>query len=147
VTVTFIPLNRGDLERVVEMMARLYGGDSYFSAACARDATAKLLGEPDIGGVWFIVVDGEIAGYMVLVLGYSLEFGGRYGLLDELFLEEAYRGRGIGKQAIAFAAQECRARGWSVMRLEVARANEPARALYTGAGFASDGRDLMTWRM
>jgi len=127
------------------MMAKLYseGGDP-FDADRARRATAVLLAEPEFGGTWMIEVAGERAGYLVLVLGYSLEFGGRFGLLDELYLDAAWRGQGIGKQALDFAAEQCAARGWRALRLEVGQKNQRAQALYTGAGFHLHDRFLMT---
>ena len=142
---TFTPLKAGDVDRAVAMMAKLYvdGGDS-FNAVRARESTERLLGEPEFGGVWMIEMNGATAGYLVFVMGYSLEFGGRFGLLDELYLEEEWRGKGIGKQAIEFAAGQCRQRGWRALRLEVGHSNERAKALYAGCGFDLHDRHLMT---
>ena len=87
------------------MMAKLYAqGGGEFSVERARQSTERLLAEPEFGGVWIIEMDGAAAGYVVFVMGYSLEFGGRFGLLDELYLEEDWRGKGLGKHAIEFAA-------------------------------------------
>ena len=143
---TFLPLSAGHLDGVLAMMAQLYAqGVGEFDATRARRATERLLDEPEFGGVWTICAGGQPVGYLALVLGYSLEFGGRFGLLDELFVEEPWRGLGLGRQALVFAAGQCRARQWSALRLEVARNNEPAQALYRRAGFASQDRDLLTW--
>jgi ribosomal protein S18 acetylase RimI-like enzyme len=145
VPVTFQPLTPGDLDRILAMMAQLYAqGSSAFDAARARRATEALLAEAEFGGVWSIVSEGATAGYLVLLLGYSLEFGGRFGLLDELFVEERWRGSGIGAQAVAFAAAECRARGWQALRLEVSQDNQLAIALYRRSGFQLHDRYLMT---
>jgi GNAT superfamily N-acetyltransferase len=127
------------------MMAQLYAHDgSRFDEARARRATETLLSEPEFGGVWSIEHEGAMAGYIVLVLGYSLEFGGRFGLLDELFVADNYRGLGLGALAIAFAGEECRARGWQAIRLEVAQANLRAQSLYTRSGFEKHDRFPMT---
>ena len=145
---TFLPLNESHLDGVLAMMAQLYAhGVGEFNAVRARRATQRLLAEPEFGRVWMIVAGARPVGYLALVLGYSLEFGGRFGLLDELFVEEPWRGLGLGRQALEFAAGECRARQWSALRLEVARKNERAQALYRSARFASQDRDLMTWWM
>jgi GNAT superfamily N-acetyltransferase len=145
VPVTFLLLTAGGLDRVLAMMAQLYAqASSAFDAARARQATERLLAEPEFGGVWTIDMEGTPAGYLVLLLGYSLEFGGRFGLLDELFVEEAWRGSGIGTQALAFADAQCRARGWPALRLEVGRENQRAISLYRRAGFQMHDRCLMT---
>jgi GNAT superfamily N-acetyltransferase len=145
VPVTFLPVMTADLDRVVEMMAQLYGqGNARFDPGRARRATEGLLAEPEFGGAWTMAVDGRLAGYIVVLLGYSLEFGGRYGLLDELFVVEDCRGKGIGSEALAFAGELCRARGWQALRLEVGRENHRAMALYSRSGFEIHDRFLMT---
>jgi GNAT superfamily N-acetyltransferase len=127
------------------MMAQLYAqGSDPFDAARARRTTEALLTEPEFGGTWMIDADGELAGYLVVVLGYSLEFGGRFGLLDELFVTESHRGRSLGSQALAFAGSQCRARGWQALRLEVGQKNELAISLYRRSGFQMQDRFLMT---
>ena len=145
VPATFHPLTAPDIDRTLDMMAKLYAsGTDPFDPARARRATEKLLAEPEFGGVWMIDMDGAPAGYVVLLLGYSLEFGGRFGLLDELFVEPSYRGSGIGADALAFAGQQCRARGWQALRLEVAQENQRAISLYRRSGFQMHDRFLMT---
>jgi GNAT superfamily N-acetyltransferase len=134
-----------DIDRVLSMMEQLYvHGADPFDAARARRATETLLTEPEFGGVWMIDADGSLAGYLVVLLGYSLEFGGRFGLLDELFVAEDHRGRGLGAEALAFAGQQCRARGWQALRLEVGQQNHGAISLYRRAGFQMHDRFLMT---
>ncbi|HUB79785.1 MAG TPA: GNAT family N-acetyltransferase [Bryobacteraceae bacterium] len=141
----FLPITPPDLDRVIGMMTQLYAqSSSEFDAARARCATERLLREPEFGGVWMIDVDGAAAGYIVVLLGYSLEFGGRFGLLDELFVADNFRGMGLGKQALDFAGEQCRARGWQALRLEVGQKNLRAQSLYHWSGFQRHDRFLMT---
>jgi ribosomal protein S18 acetylase RimI-like enzyme len=145
VPVAFLPLTLPDVDRVVGMMAQLYAdGSCPFDPARARRAAETLLTEPEFGGVWMIYRDGALAGYMVVLLGYSLEFGGRFGLLDELFVAPECRGSGIGAEALAFADRECGARGWQALRLEVGLENRRAISLYRRSGFAMHDRFPMT---
>jgi GNAT superfamily N-acetyltransferase len=145
VPATFLPLQAADLDRVIAMMAKLYAtGNAPFDPDRARQATETLLTEPEFGGVWTIDMEGTPAGYLVVVIGYSLEFGGRFGLLDELFVEVSWRGSGIGTEALAFADRECRARGWQALRLEVGQENHRAISLYRRSGFQMHDRFLMT---
>lgn len=110
----------------------------------ARRAIAGLFAEPQQGDVWMIDADGTAVGYMVLTVGYSLEFHGRYGLLDEISIDEAWRGKGFGTQALEFAAEWCRERGLRALRLEVSHDNLGALRLYQRAGFDVHDRHLMT---
>jgi GNAT superfamily N-acetyltransferase len=141
----FLPLKLEDLDRVLVMMEQLYANASPpFDATRARRATETLLTEPEFGGVWMIDADGALAGYIVVLLGYSLEFGGRFGLLDELFVAETHRGSGLGTEALAFAGEQCRARGWHALRLEVNQDNHRGISLYRRSGFRMHDRFLMT---
>jgi GNAT superfamily N-acetyltransferase len=145
VPAAFLPLQFDGIDGVIAMMEQLYAnGDSPFDATRARRATEKLLTEPEFGGVWMIDADGTLAGYIVVLLGYSLEFGGRFGLLDELFVAQNHRGSGLGTEALAFAGDQCRARGWQALRLEVSQDNQRGISLYRRSGFQMHDRFLMT---
>ena len=51
---------------------------------------------------------------------------------------------GLGTAALAFADQQCRARGWQALRLEVGQENHRAMALYRWSGFQMHDRFLLT---
>ena len=141
----FNALTAATLERALHMMASLYSeAGAAHHRERARRAAEGLMANPALGGVWLIEMDGETAGYLCVTLSYSLEFDGRFALLDELYMEAAWRGRGIGAQAIAFAVEWSRARGLAAIRLEVARTNSRALELYRRQGFTAHDRHLMT---
>lgn len=128
-------------------MSGLYAHDDTicWDEARWRKAINGLLNDPASGGIWLIQVNGTTVGYLVLTMGYSLELHGRYVLLDELYIEELWRSRGIGAEALAFIEEQCRARGINAIRLEVFRDNSRAQELYRRSGFAlQDERYLMT---
>lgn len=127
------------------MMEDLYLHDSHgFDRESARRATIALFETPVFGSVWLLKVGEETVGYMVLTFGFSLEFGGRDALLDELFVAESYRGLGLGKQALNFAFDHCRKCGIRALHLEVLTGNDRAAAIYARSGFQKDNRSLMT---
>ncbi len=127
------------------MMAQLYAQDAIpWDEHRSRKVLDDLLADPDWGGAWLIQVDGATVGYLVLTLGFSLEFHGRYALLDEFFVEEQWRSQGIGSEALAFAVEQCRSRGVKALRLETDHANLRAIALYRRRGFELHERHLMT---
>ena len=144
VDVDFLPLTATGVDRALTMMVKFYAGNMRYDAVQARSAIEWLIHNDACGAAWFIEAGGLTAGYMVLTIGYSLEFHGRYGLLDELFVEDAFRGQGIGTQALAFAEQVCRLRGLRALRLEVGRTNPRAQGLYQRSGFEVHDRNLMT---
>jgi GNAT superfamily N-acetyltransferase len=134
-----------DLDLVLDLMQGLYAFDHIpFDPARARRALVVLLADSSLGRVFLVEVRGQAIGYAVLTLGYSLEFAGRYALLDELFILEAHRGRGAGRYVLTFLEIFCRKMGLQALRLEVGRANRGAQDLYAEMGFELHDRDLMT---
>lgn len=135
----------GDQDLLLALIRELYACEHIpFDAVRTARGLAGLLEDPSQGRVWLVERAGRPLGYAVLTLGYSLEFGGRFGLLDELFILEEHRGTGAGRQALARIAQSCREQGLLALRLEVERTNRVARELYRKVGFAAHDRDLMT---
>jgi GNAT superfamily N-acetyltransferase len=134
-----------DCDLLLALMRGLYGAEHIaFDEARAERALAGLLADPGLGRVWMIERDGRPVGYAVLTLGYSLEFGGRFALLDELFIQEEHRGAGVGRRALAQIAEACRGLGLMAVRLEVGRTNRMAQGLYQKVGYETHDRDLMT---
>jgi GNAT superfamily N-acetyltransferase len=141
----FTALTAGAMERALGMMGSLYSeAGATHNRERARRAAEGLMANPELGGVWLIEMRGETAGYLCVTICYSLEFDGLFALLDELYLEEAWRGKGIGAQAIAFAEEWSRVRGLAAIRLEVAHTNSRAFELYRSQGFKAHDRHLMT---
>src|SRR5262249_12092630 len=98
----------------------------------------------EFGRAWLFSVNDELAGYVILTLGYSFEYRGREAFIDELFVESKFRGEGLGRQAMEFVEQRARELGVNVVHLEVDRGNDPALALYRRTGYVDHDRYLMT---
>ena len=136
----------GDL--LLSLMREYYAVDGLsFDAPRADAAVRALLSGEANGRAWIIMIGGNAAGYAVLTRCFSLEFGGVFGLLDEFFVREEYRGRGIGSAALAFLKERCREESFGALRLEVETHNAGAARLYTREGFLSHDRLLMTYRL
>ena len=69
-------------------------------------------------------------GYAVISFGWSLEFAGLDGFLDEIYIRPGVRGRGIGTEILAALPKALSRHGMRAIHLEVRRDNEKARALY-----------------
>jgi GNAT superfamily N-acetyltransferase len=148
-TVTFQLAQKDDLAVLLPFMQALFESDNPptdqpFDEPAARQAVLDLLKKPDFGRVWLIMSDGQPAGYVVLTIGYSLEYQGHDAFIDELFLTEPYRGQGIGQQAIVLVEETCRELGVNALHLEVERPNLRAQMLYRRVGFEDHDRYLMT---
>ena len=95
--------------------------------------------------IWIIEVDKELAGYFALAIGFTIEAGGKDGFLDELFVKEKYRDRGIGRAAVKFALDICPSMEIRRLSLEVETHNLRAKRLYQDIGFFTHDRILMSY--
>jgi len=78
--------------------------------------------------------DGAPAGFALWFHNYST-FRGRHGLyLEDLFVEPAHRGRGIGKALLRHLAQRCQADGFARLEWQVLDWNAPSIAFYKSLG-------------
>jgi GNAT superfamily N-acetyltransferase len=126
-------------------MRGLYEGASPpYDLDRAMETCEWLLGQPDLGGIWVIQSDGVDVGYLIVTVCISIEFRGTFALLDELYVDEAFRGRGLGNVAVVFAKAWARSRGVQAIRLETAQDNLRAQWLYRKCEFTLDQRHLMT---
>jgi GNAT superfamily N-acetyltransferase len=110
----------------------------------ARAAALALINDPSLGRLWVIRDGDAVVGYVAVALGFSFEYRGREAFVDELFIAESHRGRGLGREALALAEAWCREAGVNALHLEVERHRENAVELYKRRGFADFGRYLMT---
>jgi GNAT superfamily N-acetyltransferase len=146
--ITFKIAERADIETLLEFMRGYYEFDHLpFDEQVARAALTKFVGDESLGRIWLIAYEGEAVGYLVLTLGYSLEYGGCDAFVDEVYIRESHRGRGIGQRTLTFAEDACRSLGVRALHLEVERANTNAHGLYRKAGFIDHDRYLMTKRI
>lgn len=128
----------GDADAVTAMAVayNTEDGDHPISDATLRQAIDPLLTDDQYGLI--LVAErlsdpGVFLGYLVLTWSYSLESGGRDGLIDETWVAE--RGQGIGTALFAAAVEEAQRRGLPRLFLETETHNEGARRLYGRFGF------------
>lgn len=146
--IVFRVVTRVDLDALLPLVQAYYEFDHIpFDEQVARRALENFVEDSTFGRIWLISVGDELVGYLVLTLGYSIEYGGRDAFIDEVYVRESHRGHGIGRQAIAFAETQCRALGVYALHLEVERDNTNAHALYRKVGFVDHDRYLMTKRI
>jgi len=142
---TFRDATPGDLDAILAFMQRLYAQDGLpYDEPSARATLSGIVRDRSLGRVWMIDEGTEAIGYMILTLGYSLEYRGRDAFVDELFVREDRRRRGIGRKAMRVMEEACREVGVRALHLEVERPNAAAQGLYRKFGFVEHDRILMT---
>lgn len=143
--VRFIEAEDSHVDALLDMVRAYYTGERYpFHEAEARRALHDLLIDKRLGRVWLIHDECGTAGYMALTFGYSIEYLGVDAFIDELFIKQERRGRGLGAAAVAFALERCRDLGVNAVHLEVERNKTSAREMYRSFGFEDHDRRLIT---
>ena len=135
----------GDVGAILRLMRGLYRHDRLpYRVGTARAALTGLMRAPRFGRVYVVDAGGELAGYFVLTLSWSLMYTGADAFVDELYLAPSHRGQGLGRRAVDFLLARCRDFDVRALHLEVERDNRRARALYRTAGFVDHRQVLMT---
>lgn len=129
------PMRADDREEVLSMMRVFYASPAVHSngseAIFAADIDACLSDNPFLEG-YIVEDDGIIKGYSMIAKSFSTEFGKPCIWIEDLYIKEDLRGRGVGKVVLDFITSQytdC------IFRLEVEEENERAVKLYTKCGF------------
>jgi ribosomal protein S18 acetylase RimI-like enzyme len=143
--ITFQPATNEILPEILEMMAEFNAIFNYqFDSEITRKNLTDFLNSSELGRLWLIMDQDKIAGYIVFSFGFSFEYKGRTGLIDEIFLKKEYRNAGIGKKAMDFIDGKAKELGISAINLEVEKRNSAGYRLYLRQGFESNSRAFLT---
>jgi len=134
----------GDRDLLLRLIAAFHDehGDPIDRQTLVRAVGDIVSGHPLVA-VALICADRRPIGYLALGLGYSIEVGGGDFYIDEIYVEPRWRGRGIGRAAMAHAMVEAQRRGARRVCLEVVSGNDRAKQLYQRLGFRGGERALM----
>ena len=104
-----------------------HGYASYLSSQLAKSDIVILVAEDD----------GDVLGYTFAgIEGYDyMELRGPAGVLYDIVVDQAHRGRGIGQALLDATLAELKTRGAPRVVLSTAERNESAQRLFARAGF------------
>ena len=134
---TFRDITAADRPAVIPMVEAFYQTDAVDHPVPQDTIDRTFLAaadpaEPLLRGV--LVCDGEdVVGYVYLTFCYSAEVGGRCVFIEEIFLKEQFRGRGYGREIMAWMEGEYPE--FRRFRLEVTQVNQQAIRLYEKSGY------------
>ncbi len=145
---TFKPLEISDISIITQMMQDFYAIDNYpMDIEVAKTLFQEFISNEHLGKSWLIYSENEIVGYIILTFIFSFEYGGKIAFVDELFIKETARGKGIGKEAIQFIQREVPKLSLKLLYLEVEPHNENAQKLYLAHDFVIHNRKLMKYKV
>jgi len=130
-------------------------------AAYEREPDAVVAGPADLAAALFSpdprvhchvaeVMGGDgspvVVGAAIWFVSFST-WRGRHGIwLEDLVVDEAHRGNGVGRRLLAGLAAECTRRGWSRLEWSVLDWNSSAHGFYRSVG-ACPQQEWTTWRL
>lgn len=145
VDIHFDPVGPADADTLLRFAQDFHREDGHPLDAAGELAVVQITAGEPFARAWIVRQAHEAIGYVVLTLGYSIEYGGRDGFIDDLYLVPAARGRGVGRKLLDFTLARASELGIRTLHLEVEAGNDGATRLYRSAGFEATGRTLMRY--
>lgn len=124
-----------DKEEVLQMMKVFYESEAVLSNGSSEifnsDFDNCVNDNPYLEGYVFGLED-KILGYAMIAKSFSTEFGKPCIWIEDLYLKEEYRNKGIGSKFFKFIEEKYPN---TIMRLEAEESNEVALHVYKKEGF------------
>jgi ribosomal protein S18 acetylase RimI-like enzyme len=141
-------LEFSQIETITQMMQDFYTIDNYpIDVEVSKKLFQEFISDEKLGKSWLIYSDEDLVGYVILTYAFSFEYKGRIAFLDELYIKENYRGKGIGKQTIDFIKEQASNKNIKLIYLEVENHNQNAQKLYLANDFEVHNRKLLKHKL
>lgn len=143
---TYKSITAVDIEQITVLMEEFYQIDGYtFNKEMAKRLFKEFIEDEKLGKAWLILHENKIVGYVILTFVLSFEYQGKIAFLDELYLREAARGKGIGEETVRFVQEAAAKLSLKIIYLEVETHNQAAQKLYIASDFSIHPRKIMKY--
>ncbi|MFL5872819.1 MAG: GNAT family N-acetyltransferase [Solirubrobacterales bacterium] len=122
----------GAVASAVESLLAELGGRSPERSEIETEVRA-LLDDPEGGSVLMAEADGDVVGMLSASWQRAIHVPGIYATIQDLWVDEAWRSRGVGAELVEAIASQARGRG--VSRLEVGLPRETFAAIASTESF------------
>lgn len=146
--IVFKAIEITEIDDLLSMMKEFYSSDNYpFELKVSKKLLIEFINNSDFGRAWLILSDDKIVGYVILTFIFSFEYQGRIAFLDELYLIDTAREKGIGSQTLLFIKTVSQKLSLKLIYLELEKHNLKADKLYLKSGFEIHNRKLMKYKI
>ena len=114
---------------------------SEFLTITEADLSEAMFGESSFVEGLVCDVDGEIGGFAIFYPRFSSFRGQRGYYLEDIYIDGAYRGRGLGERLLKEIARRGKARGFERVDFQVLEWNFAAIEFYKALGAVLDDED------
>lgn len=128
-------LNASDKELYMELVNEFYHSDAVLHPVKTENHEvmfAELMRSDVYAECYIIEFREKVAGFIMIAKTFSQESGGLVVWIEEIFIREEFRSKGLGSAALEFIEKTVPA---SRYRLEIEPDNDRARKLYTRLGY------------
>ena len=94
----------------------------------------EIMRSDEYADCYFVIKDGDVAGYMLLAYTFSQEAGGKTAWIEDIYILPEFRSMGLGNELFDFIKAEIEP-DCARLRLEVEADNIRAKKLYKSLGF------------
>ncbi len=138
-----------DLPRLVELLGVLFAQEADFvpDAGKQQRALEAILADPKVGRLYVAREGGRVVGMASTLYTVSTAEGGKAAWLEDMVVDPACRGRGIGAALLAHAVVGAREAGCMRITLLSDEDNAQAHAVYAAEGFQFSGMRPMRLKL
>jgi GNAT superfamily N-acetyltransferase len=140
------PARAPDLDALVALLHQLFSIEQDFRPEPARQRRGLelLLADPGRAAVLVAELDGKVIGMVTAQLVVSTAEGALSALVEDMVVDGAARGGGVGARLLEAIEGWAAGRGATRLQLLADRDNQPALAFYARRGWAPTA--LVAWR-
>ena len=145
--ISFESAQPSDLPALSALLALLFSQEHEFTPDpdAQQRGLAAILDHQETGRILVARYQGEVIAMVSLLFTISTALGGRVALLEDMVVNPAYRGKGIGSQLLSYAMAFARTQKILRITLLTDHDNLAARQLYQQHGFQQSG--MQAWRL
>jgi len=136
-----------DINTILDFMKSYYEFDNLdYSREMLRSTLQEFISS-SYGSLFVIQSIDKPIGYFCLAFGYSLELHGKDCFLDELFISQEYREKGVGSEVMKFIEDYLKKKHIKAIHLIVFESNIKAQQYYLKNGFRTRDAIFMTKKL
>ncbi|MBM3163065.1 MAG: GNAT family N-acetyltransferase [Chlorobi bacterium] len=134
-----------DTGRCADLLGVLFSAEQEFSpdAEAQKRGLDLVVGNPQAGRVFVCEINGTVQGMVMLLFTVSTFLGRKAALLEDMIVDPACRGRGIGTMLLRHASLFAENEGFGRITLLTDADNTQAQKFYERSGFLRSSMIVM----
>ncbi len=126
-----------DIKELNRLLSALFSQEAEFVPDAQKQAKAltMIINDDSIGDIFVAQKEGKVVGMVNILYTISTALGERVAILEDMIVDEAFRGQNIGSALIEHAVAKTKAAGCKRITLLTDGDNTKAHGFYGGFGF------------